>query len=89
MSRARRNTEIYRDIFRCEPDNSQINFQKLKDDRKYIKDLDPKEFLDKYMELKDEIKGHFVEYPTEYLSKQSLALSITSFTKLVPVINFV
>lgn len=89
MKRASRNTEIYREIFRCEPDNTQVNFSAIKKDRKYMKNLPAEELLKKYNELKDEIKGHFVEYPTEYLSKQSLALNLTNFTKLVPAINFV
>ena len=89
IKRAEKNTEIYYDIFKCEPDNAQINFEKIKSDRKEIQNMDKEEFLNKYNELKDEIKGHFVIYPTEYLSKQSLSLNFTNFTKFIPDVNFV
>jgi len=47
------------------------------------------ELLENYNKLSGEIKGHYVEYPFDYLKDQSLSLKLLDKEKLVPAINFV
>lgn len=87
--RAKRNSEIYRDIFRAEPCDFQTSFKVLKKDRKEFKETPEEEIVEKYHKLSKEIKGHFVEYPLFFLKDSSLSLKLTDKEKLVPAINFV
>ena len=89
VERGKRNTEIYREIFRAEPDNEQTSSKKLKKDRKEFSEMSNEELLDKYKELVGEIKGHYVEFPFDYLKEQNLSLKLLDKEKLVPAINFV
>ena len=73
LKRARKNTEIYHDIFSCYPHDSFISYQSLKDAQK-IKNLEnPEDLLNKYNKLKGEIIGHIVEFPLLFLKEESLA----------------
>jgi len=89
ISRGKRNTEIYREIFRAEPDNYQTSSKQLKEDRKIMANMPNEELLENYNKLSGEIKGHYVEYPFDYLKDQSLSLKLLDKEKLVPAINFV
>ncbi len=72
LKRARKNTEIYHDIFSCYPHDSFISYQSLKDAQK-IKNLEnPEDLLNKYNKLKGEIIGHIVEFPLLFLKEESL-----------------
>jgi len=69
---ARRNTEIYREIFACYPDDSITKM-------KQIKTFQERRKLDRYDELAPHIKGHIVQYPTRFLSEEKF-----KFKRLLP-----
>ena len=88
LKRARKNTEIYHNIFSCYPHDSFISFQSLKDAKK-IKNLEnPEDLLNKYNKLKGEIIGHIVEFPLLFLKEENFAISYLSLEKYVKEINF-
>jgi hypothetical protein len=88
IDRAEKNSELYRTIFRCEPDNKQSDFQKLQQDRDYYNKLTPQQKQDLYDEHSRQIEGHVVEYPIFYMADETLKLDRTDYTNLVPKINF-
>ena len=75
QERARKNTEIYHEIFACYPHDSFKNFQSLKDAKinKRSEDL-----LNKYNILKEKIVGHIVEFPLYFLKDENLKTSFLS-----------
>lgn len=83
------NTKMYRRIFKAEPDNSQTTNKALKKDRADMSEQGEEEFLERYNELSPHIKGHFVEYPTNYMKDVNLGLKMFDKEKIVPAINFV
>ena len=83
------NTNFYRKVFRAEPDDHQTSFQALKKDREAFLQTPMSETLEMYNKLKDNVKGNYVEYPTEYLRDAPLELQATNLAKLVPAKNFV
>ena len=72
-SRARDNTQKYFDLFKCYPDNYFTNYEMIKDVEKLKKEENKEIFLNKYMNEKDKIKGHIVEYPLYFLKEESLS----------------
>ena len=72
-SRARDNTQKYFDLFKCYPDNYFTNYEMIKDAEKLKKEENKEIFLNKYMNEKDKIKGHIVEYPLYFLKEESLS----------------
>lgn len=69
-------------MFRCYPDDE----IKHTDD---IQEFEEKKNIEKYELLKDEIRGHVVDFPIKFLERQSLKLPIFTKEYLVPDINFV
>lgn len=61
----------------------------LKKQRKDFASLSNEELLEKYNQLIGGLKGHYVEYPLEFLKETSLSLKLLDKEKLVPAINFV
>ena len=51
--RAKNNTKIYQDIFKCYPDNSFWSFQSIKDSDKIKKSEKTEDLLNKYNKFKD------------------------------------
>jgi phospholipase D1/2 len=88
INRARKNTEIYHDLFSCYPDDSFESFQSLEDAQKMKKTEKAEDLLNKYKKLKGEIVGHIVEFPLLFLKEESLQTSIISKEILIPEINF-
>lgn len=64
------NTDIYREVFACYPDNS---IKRLSD----LAEFKSKGNLDKYDELKDLIRGNVVDFPLEFLEMENLNLRVT------------
>ena len=62
--------------------------KKIIDVLREIEKENPQVFLKKYMELKNEIKGHIVEYPLLFLKNVELGKSFFSVENLVPEYNF-
>lgn len=88
VQRSEHNTDLYRELFRAEPDDHQSSFENLKKDRDEYAAMGSAIKYDKYKELKDEIIGHIVNYPTNYMSEETLDLKFTDVENLVPKINF-
>ena len=87
-NRANNNTNIYREIFDCFPDNKFTTFLELKN-RKTIKTKEDEEKLKEDYENKIKgIVGHIVEYPTEFLKNENLNIDFFSKENLVPEKNF-
>jgi phospholipase D1/2 len=81
------NTIIYREIFKCYPDNLYETFDdceesyNVNDDLEYLKT--------KYALNKDMIIGHLVDFPINFLRKQKIKRSMFDKESLVPLINFI
>ena len=86
--RARDNTRIYHNLFGCYPDDTYTDIEILKNAKKVKEKENPQVFLKKYMDLKNEIKGHIVEYPLLFLKNEELGKSFFSVENLVPEYNF-
>ena len=63
--RARRNTEIYREVFACYPDD---NVHKISELEQFKETANP----EKYQALKQDIQGFAVEWPTDFLKNEDL-----------------
>ncbi|CAK57722.1 unnamed protein product (macronuclear) [Paramecium tetraurelia] len=77
----RRNTIIYRQVFACYPDDY---IKSLNDYQTFKSQGD----LSKYDQLSQQIVGHAVEFPLEFLCKEDLTIKILSMEIIVPEINF-
>jgi hypothetical protein len=88
IDRSNTNTELYRNIFRCEPDDKQTSFDRLREDRQWYADLSQDQKMGIYQDNAPDIQGNVVSYPMYYMNDESLELSKTDFTNLVPKINF-
>ena len=87
---AKNNTLIYRNLFRCYPDDEMKTFKDTKKCPK-IPFVDKKEIeqLKKdYEKEKDSIKGHIVEFPLHFLEKEVLGAGFLGIYSLVPEHNF-
>jgi phospholipase D1/2 len=88
INRAIKNSEIYRDLFACYPDDSFVNFQSIKDAQKVKKSEKTEKLLKKYNKLKRKIVGHIVEFPLLFLKEESLETSFFSKEKWIREIIF-
>ena len=88
INRARINTRIYHEIFGCYPHDSYTNIGLLKAAQKIKENEKPELLLKKYMDLKNQIIGHIVEFPLQFLKEEELGISFFSKENLVPEYNF-
>jgi phospholipase D1/2 len=88
MNRAKNNTLLYHNIFGCYPDDKYTNIKILKEAKEQKKIQKPQDFLNTYLRLKDQIKGHVVEFPLFFLHDEELGKSFFSVENLVPEYNF-
>jgi phospholipase D1/2 len=79
---AKSNTEIYRTVFGCYPDDEMKTIQDVKD---MIIDEPDREV---YLAQTKHIKGHVVDFPLRFLEKENLNLKINQKEFFVPYINF-
>ncbi|KAI9029631.1 hypothetical protein CLU79DRAFT_735104 [Phycomyces nitens] len=78
---AKRNTMIYRHLFRCVPDDTVHTFERH---RKFVPDTNvhaghianPHFTNDEILNKLNEIQGHLVEFPTQYLCDANMTASI-------------
>lgn len=84
--RAKNNTEAYRTIFKCYPDDEFTTFKKLRDAKKPKGD----ELRKLYAENHEKIKGHVVYFPLRFLEGEidNLGLSFFSAENLLPEKNY-
>ena len=78
---ARRNTEIYREVFACYPDD---NVQQIADLEEFRSTARP----ERDAALKSQIKGFAVEWPLRFMENENLYLSVTNKEYYIPLINF-
>ena len=88
VGRAKTNTRLYHNIFGCYPDDQYTNIKLLKQAKKLKEEEKPQTLYNNYMRLKNEIKGHIVEYPLFFLKEEELGKSFFSVENLVPEYNF-
>ncbi|CAG9331727.1 unnamed protein product [Blepharisma stoltei] len=74
---AKKNTEWYRRVFRCYPDD---NISKIKDVEEFAKESD----FDSYPQLAEEVSGHLVEFPLNFLSEEYLKIKVANKEYLLP-----
>ena len=85
---ARNNTNIYRDLFQCYPDDTMLTFKDIPP-QKELNEKEKEILIDKYNQVNKKIKGHIVEFPYDFLKNQILDRSFFSAEMLVPIKNFV
>ena len=86
MDTAKNNTEIYRDLFYCYPDDLMRTFDevlKMKRPNK-LDDIELNKLKDSYNKEKDNIKGHVVEFPLHFLEDEVLGIPFFSLENVVP-----
>ena len=88
VNRARVNTRLYHDVFGCYPDDAYTNLEILKNVKKMKEQEKPEILLNKYNLAKNQIVGHIVEYPLNFLKEENLGISFFSKENLVPEYNF-
>ena len=89
ISKAQINSQIYRDIFDCYPDNKFNNFGKLKKRKKFKSKEDFEQLKKDYESKIIGISGHIVEYPIDFLKDEELDIDFFSKENLVPERNFI
>ena len=88
INRAKKNTDIYRELFKCYPDDRYRFFKDIPKTEK-LNEKNLNILREKYEKLKGNIKGHIVEFPLEFLANEILERSFFSAEMLVPIKNFV
>ena len=78
-NRAKKNTELYHEIFGCYPDDKYTSYQLLKKAKKEKEEELPEELVEKYMKYKDGIVGYITEFPLFFLKDENLG-QISSFS---------
>jgi len=81
MNNLKTNTEIYRKVFACYPDDT---VKKLDQLRQFMATKE----LHLYDELAPKIKGHIVKFPLNFLSEEDLSFKPLDKEYYVPYINF-
>ena len=83
--RAKKNTELYHEIFGCYPDDKYTSFELLKNARKEKREESKEVLLQKYNTYKNSIVGYIVEYPLNFLKDENLGkISGFSIQDLLP-----
>ena len=86
--RANTNTKVYREVFNCFPDDTFRTYVDL-GNRKIIKNKEDEEKLKEIYESKiNNVVGHIVEYPTQFLIDEKIDISVLSKENLIPEKNF-
>ena len=86
ISRAKNNTQIYHDLFKCYPDDEFTTFNLIPKDEDIYDDEWSDVLLNKYMRKKDQIFGHIVDFPLNFLKDDKLGkiMENKAFKNLFP-----
>ena len=79
---AKKNTKIYKHVFRCYPDDE---IQKFQD----IPEFEAQKKLDEYFKYKDEIRGFIVDFPLHFLHDEDLRIKIFNKEFYMPEESFI
>ena len=85
---AHNNTEIYRKLWGCYPDDMYQSFKDLRGHKKPTTKEEIDNLRNEYLKEKDKIIGHAVEFPLHFLEKENLGISFFSVENIVPEKNF-
>ena len=86
ISRAKNNTQIYHDLFKCYPDDEFTTFNLIPKDEDIYDDEWSDVLLNKYMRKKDQIFGHIVDFPLNFLKDDTIGkiMENKAFKNLFP-----
>ena len=85
---ARNNTDLYRQIFMCYPDDCYTKFSMIPNKNAMKNKAQEYSLKKNYEEKKNQIIGHIVEFPLHFLEEEQLGISFFSKENLVPERNF-
>ena len=85
---ARNNTDLYRQIFMCYPDDYYTKFSMIPNKNSIQNKAQEYSLKKNYEEKKNQIIGHIVEFPLHFLEEEQLGISFFSKENLVPERNF-
>ena len=85
---ARNNTDLYRQIFMCYPDDYYTKFSMIPNKNSMQNKAQEFALKKNYEEKKSQIIGHIVEFPLHFLEEETLGISFFSKENLVPERNF-
>ena len=85
---ARNNTDLYRQIFMCYPDDYYTKFSMIPNKNSMQNKAQEFSLKKNYEEKKNKIIGHIVEFPLHFLEEETLGISFFSKENLVPERNF-
>ena len=85
---ARNNTDLYRQIFMCYPDDYYTKFSMIPNKNSMQNKAQEFALKKNYEEKKNQIIGHIVEFPLHFLEEEQLGISFFSKENLVPERNF-
>jgi phospholipase D1/2 len=87
-SRAKNNTAIYHELFGCYPDDEYTTYNSIKNSKKLREKESSDVLLNKYKKMKDQIVGHVVEYPLQFLKDENLGKKKFGFENILPSYTF-
>jgi phospholipase D1/2 len=85
---ARNNTELYRQIFMCYPDDFYTKFCMIPNQNTVLNKAQEYSLKTSYEENKNKIIGHIVEFPLHFLEEEQLGISFFSKENFIPERNF-
>ena len=85
---ARKNTDLFRQIFMCYPDDYYTKFSMIPNKNSMQNKAQEFSLKKNYEEIKNQIVGHIVEFPLHFLEEEQLGISFFSKENLVPERNF-
>ena len=85
---ARKNTDLFRQIFMCYPDDYYTKFSMIPNKNSMQNKAQEFSLKKNYAENKNQIVGHIVEFPLHFLEEEQLGISFFSKENLVPERNF-
>ena len=87
-SRAKNNTAIYHELFGCYPDDKYTTYNSIKNSKKVREKESSNVLLNKYKKMKDQIVGHVVEFPLQFLKDENLRKKKFGFGNILPSYTF-
>ena len=88
-AKASNNTKIYDLIFDCYPHNKFNNFEKFKKRKMFKKEEEIEDLKLNYNLNINNLNGHIVEYPYNFLKDEELGIDFFSKENLLPEKNFI
>ena len=87
-NRAHNNTNIYRDLWECYPDDTYLSIKDLKEHKNTRTNEELKQLRNDYQKQKNKIVCHVVYFPLHFLENEDLGSSFFSKEKILSEKNF-